>query len=143
MPAALSYPGVYVEEIPSGVRTITGVPTSVAAFIGRALRGPVNEPFVINSFGDFDRTFGGQRVAYPMSYAINDFFLNGGGQAVVVRLWLVGAAGGTGIATLAPGGMNLVAASPGSWADQVKVMGSLLKLPSFRIRPLWRLISST
>jgi len=121
MPAALSYPGVYVEEIPSGVRTITGVPTSVAAFIGRALRGPVNEPFVINSFGDFDRTFGGQRVAYPMSYAINDFFLNGGGQAVVVRLWLVGAAGGTGIATLAPGGMNLVAASPGSWADQVKV----------------------
>ena len=43
MPAALTYPGVYVEEIPSGVRTITGVATSITAFVGRALRGPVNK----------------------------------------------------------------------------------------------------
>ena len=44
MPAALTYPGGYIEEIPSGVRTITGVATSITAFIGRALRGPVDDP---------------------------------------------------------------------------------------------------
>ena len=55
MPVTPTYPGVYVEEIPSGVRTITGVATSITAFIGRAPRGPVNEPTTINNFGDFER----------------------------------------------------------------------------------------
>lgn len=44
MPAQLTYPGVYIEEVPSGVRTITGVATSITAFVGRAARGPVNDP---------------------------------------------------------------------------------------------------
>lgn len=44
MPVTLSYPGVYIEEVPSGVRTITGVATSITAFIGRTLRGPANDP---------------------------------------------------------------------------------------------------
>jgi len=59
MPTTPTYPGVYIEEISSGVRTITGVATSITAFIGRALRGPVNEAVVINSYGDFERIFGG------------------------------------------------------------------------------------
>jgi phage tail sheath protein FI len=59
MPATLSYPGVYIEEIPSGVRTITGVATSITAFLGRALRGPTDDPVIINSYSDFDRQFGG------------------------------------------------------------------------------------
>jgi phage tail sheath protein FI len=87
MPALLTYPGVYIEEIPSGVRTITGVATSTTAFIGRAERGPVNEPVTINSYADFERTFGGLHTAYPMSYAVRDFYLNGGSQAVIVRLF--------------------------------------------------------
>ncbi len=87
MPSALTYPGVYVEEIPSGVRTITGVATSITAFIGRAERGPTNEPITIFNFGDFERAFGGLQVDYPMSYAVRDFFLNGGGQAIIVRLF--------------------------------------------------------
>jgi hypothetical protein len=86
MPAQLTYPGVYIEEIPSGVRTIIGVATSITAFLGRASRGPVNEPFTINSFGDFERTFGGLQTNYPMSYAVRDFFQNGGSQAVIVRI---------------------------------------------------------
>jgi len=52
MPITPTYPGVYIEEIPSGVRTITGVATSITAFIGRAWRGPVNDPITINSYGD-------------------------------------------------------------------------------------------
>src|SRR5947208_963482 len=79
MPVAPTYPGVYIEEIPSGVRTITGVATSIAAFVGRARRGPVNEAIVINSFGDYERMFGGLWIDSTMSYAVDDFFKNGGG----------------------------------------------------------------
>ena len=86
MPVTPTYPGVYVEEIPSGVRTITGVATSITAFIGRARRGPTNKPVTVNSFGDFERSFGGLQEEYLMSYAVRDFFLNGGSQALVVRL---------------------------------------------------------
>jgi len=42
MPQTLTFPGVYIEEVPSGVRPITGVATSITAFVGRALRGPVD-----------------------------------------------------------------------------------------------------
>jgi phage tail sheath protein FI len=49
-----TYPGVYIQELPSGVRTIAGVSTSVTAFIGRTARGPVNEPVNVNSFADFE-----------------------------------------------------------------------------------------
>jgi phage tail sheath protein FI len=86
MPAALTFPGVYIEEIPSGVRTITGVATSITAFIGRARRGPVNEPIFITSFSDFERQFGGLQEEYLMSYAVRDFYVNGGSQAIIVRL---------------------------------------------------------
>ena len=44
MPVTPTYPGVYIEEVPSGVRPITGVATSITAFVGFARRGPVNEP---------------------------------------------------------------------------------------------------
>ena len=87
MPVAVSYPGVYIDEIPSGVRTITGVATSVAAFIGRAQRGPVETPVLINTFGDFERVFGGLWAEGTLGYALRDFYLNGGSQAIVVRLF--------------------------------------------------------
>jgi len=87
MPVTLTYPGVYVEEIPSGVRTVTGVATSITAFIGRALRGPVNKATTINSFGDFERIFGGLWTTSSLGYAVRDFYLNGGSQAVIVRLY--------------------------------------------------------
>jgi phage tail sheath protein FI len=87
MPANLTYPGVYIEEIPSGVRTITGVATSITAFIGRARRGPVNEPKLISNFGEFERLFGALSTDHTMAYAVNDFFGNGGSQAIIVRLY--------------------------------------------------------
>src|SRR6201982_4021432 len=92
MPVQPTYPGVYIEELPSGVHTITGVATSITAFVGRASRGPVNDPTVINSFADFERQFGGLWLYSTMSYAVRDFFLNGGSQAVIVRLAHGGAA---------------------------------------------------
>ena len=87
MPAALTYPGVYVEELESGVHTISGVATSIAAFVGRTLRGPVNDPVSINSWADFERQFGGLWLDSPLSFAVQDFFLNGGGQAIIIRLF--------------------------------------------------------
>lgn len=86
MPLALTYPGVYIEEIKSGVRTITGVATSIAAFVGRTPRGPNDNPETINNFGDFQRAFGGLAVDYPLGFAVRDFFQNGGSQAIVVRV---------------------------------------------------------
>lgn len=86
MPVAPAYPGVYIEELPSGVRTITGVATSITAFVGRALRGPVNKPVRIQSFADFERQFGGLWQESTLSYAVQQYFLNGGADAVIVRL---------------------------------------------------------
>jgi uncharacterized protein len=87
MPVQVSYPGVYVEEIPSGVRTITGVATSITAFVGTARRGPTDQALKINSFGDFERFYGGLWLDSPMSYAVRDFYLNGGTEAIIVRLF--------------------------------------------------------
>jgi phage tail sheath protein FI len=86
MPATLTYPGVYIEELPSGVRTVTGVATSITAFIGRALRGPVNEPVRVQSFAEFERQFGGLWIDSTLGYAVSHFFLNGGGDALIVRV---------------------------------------------------------
>jgi uncharacterized protein len=123
MPSALTYPGVYIEEIPSGVRTITGVATSIAAFLGRALRGPEQEPTTVNGFGDFERAFGGLWVDSAMSFAVRDFFLNGGGQALIVRLTK-----GSTVTTIdlptgaaAPNDtLPLRAASVGAWGNKLK-----------------------
>src|SRR5712692_274291 len=87
MPVQVSYPGVYIEEIPSGVRTITGVATSITAFIGRALRGPTDDAITINSYGDFERIFGGLWADSTLGYAVRDFYLNGGSQALIVRVY--------------------------------------------------------
>jgi phage tail sheath protein FI len=81
-----SYPGVYIEEVPSGVRTITGVSTSVTAFVGPTKRGPINKPVRILSYSDFERRFGGLSVDSELSYAVRQFFINGGSEAWVVRL---------------------------------------------------------
>lgn len=94
MPVNPTFPGVYIEEIPSGVRTITGVATSITAFVGRALRGPTsddtdknNRAITINSYADFERIYGGLWAGSTLGYAVRDFFLNGGSQAVIARLF--------------------------------------------------------
>ena len=86
MPITPTYPGVYVEEIASGVRTITGVSTSVTAFVGSARRGSINKAVRLLSYSDFERRFGGLSAESEMSYAVRQFFANGGSEAWVVRL---------------------------------------------------------
>lgn len=86
MPSTLSYPGVYIEEIPSGVRTITGVSTSVAAFLGRATKGPIDKAVRLLSLADFERNFGEPEPRSELAAAVRLFFQNGGSECYVVRL---------------------------------------------------------
>jgi phage tail sheath protein FI len=86
MPVAVTYPGVYIEEIPSGLHTITGVATSIAAFIDTFPRGPVNYPIHLLSMSDFERQLGGLDTSSEASYAIQQFFLNGGTECYAVRV---------------------------------------------------------
>jgi uncharacterized protein len=116
MPVALTYPGVYIEELPSAVRTIASVATSITAFIGRALRGPTDMPVLVQSFADFTRVYGGLWVESTLGYAVQQFFLNGGGDALIVRAQRNGAAA---TATL-PVGLGLIAASEGGWGTALR-----------------------
>jgi len=86
MPSQNKYPGVYVEEVPSGAYPIAGVPTAIAAFVDVFASGPVNAPVTVSSFTDFEQQFGGLNAASEASYAVQQFFANGGTQAAVVRV---------------------------------------------------------
>jgi phage tail sheath protein FI len=86
MPAPVTHPGVFIEETGSGIHPIAGVPTSITAFVGWARTGPVNAPTKIVSFADYERVFGGLWRCSTMSYAVHHFFLNGGSEALIVRV---------------------------------------------------------
>lgn len=120
MPVNPTYPGVYVEEIPSGVRTLTGVATSITAFLGTATRGLTNEPILIQNFGSFERQFGRLSLRSTMSYAVQQYFQNGGSEAIIVRLSNPGSAATTRLS--AEGGELILAAQAvGSQGNTLKV----------------------
>jgi uncharacterized protein len=121
MPVALSYPGVYIEEIPSGVRSITGVATSITAFVGRARRGPLDMPVAISSFAEYERTFGGLWTESTLSYAVHQYFQNGGADALIVRVDNGSATGNADVPLTTAGTASFSAASPGGWAANVRI----------------------
>src|SRR5262245_7466809 len=82
----VSYPGVYVQEVPSGVRTIVGVSTSITLFIGRTRTGPLEEPTRITSYTDFVRVFGEDNSVSDLARYVKLFFLNGGSDGYVMRV---------------------------------------------------------
>lgn len=140
MPAVLSFPGVYIEEVPSGVRTITGVATSITAFVGRALRGPVDSdvasPVRISSFAEYGRTFGGLSNDCPMSFAVAQYFDNGGADALIVRV----TNGAAAPAARTFNDLTLTATSPGVWGNGVTAaidhddgVGGSLAAPLFNL----------
>jgi hypothetical protein len=125
VPVTPTYPGVYIEELPSTAHTIVGVATSITAFVGYTKRGPANEPTEVFSFGDFERTFGSLDPDCPLTYAVQQFFLNGGGDAFIVRV-----ASGPQAATIdlrngttapSPTVLSVAARSAGAWANTLQV----------------------
>src|SRR5262245_53014716 len=124
MPVAATFPGVYIEEIPSGVRTITGVATSITAFVGYTARGPINKAVRILNFADYERNFGGLHRDSEIGFAVQQFFLNGGTDSYIVRVALNAAAA---TATLRYGGspgqevLIVSAASEGVWGNLLRL----------------------
>jgi Bacteriophage tail sheath protein len=118
MPVAVSYPGVYIEEIPSGVRTITGVATSIGLFIGWAPKGATDRAVRLTSYADYQREFGGLDIRSLLGYSVRHFFENGGTDTYVIRL--IGA--GNEIASVAINGdLTISASSPGEWANDLRI----------------------
>ncbi len=119
---AVSYPGVYIVEKASGVRTITGVATSITAFVGYTRKGPVDQALRITSFADFERSHGGLDRNSPLSYAVRQFYANGGSQALVVRVasghataeWVLQNAA-------AADALDVRAANPGAWGNDLRI----------------------
>jgi len=122
-----NYPGVQIQELNSAVHSITSVPTAVTAFVGRAVRGPVNRACRVHSFQDFTRIFGGFWDQSELSYIVEQFFTNGGSDAYIVR----GITAGTVAAFAAsppsvdiPGAstpLRIAPLSPGGWFQRVTV----------------------
>lgn len=113
MPATLTFPGVYIEEVPSGVRSIAGVATSITAFAGWTARGDVDRATLVQSWADYERAFGGLDMRNKFAHSVLHYFNNGGQQAWIVRL----VAGDAAIAGVAIGGVLQVSArNHGDWA---------------------------
>src|SRR5580698_4327220 len=93
MSVTTSYPGIYIQELPSNTHTIAAAPTSVTVFVGYShpWKTPnFKQALEIFSFSDYERLFGGfyqsALIDANVSYAVNEFFTNGGTDAFVVGL---------------------------------------------------------
>ncbi len=117
MPITPTYPGVYIEEVSSGVRTITPVATSRTVFIGRTLRGPQNDPTKVQGFSEFERMFGALDVTLPLPYSVQQFFDHGGTEALIIRVANEDAKA----ATATVNNLPLKASGAGIWGKNLQV----------------------
>ena len=113
MSTSYTYPGVYIQELPSPVHTIAAVATSITAFVGYTPRGIDNRAEEIFSFADFERLFGGLASDSELSYAVQQFYQNQGSQGIVVRVPKHGATG----ANVVFDTLTFIALSSGAWAN--------------------------
>lgn len=118
----VSYPGVYIQEVPSGVRTITAVSTSIAAFIGRASKGKMDKPERILGLADFTRKFGAPHPENDLAYSVTQFFENGGSDCYVIRIAQGGEASKVTLKDKRGTKILIVTAkSEGTWGDTVRM----------------------
>ncbi|WP_425424647.1 phage tail sheath N-terminal beta-sandwich domain-containing protein, partial [Streptomyces phaeochromogenes] len=122
MPSYLS-PGVYVEEVASGSRPIEGVGTSVAAFVGLAPTGPLNEPTLVTNWSQYVAAFGDFTDGYYLAHSVYGFFNNGGSAAYVVRVGGT-AEGAAGTGNGAPASVSGSAAPAALPAGEPKQLGT-------------------
>ena len=103
MPTYLS-PGVYVEEVDGGSKPIAGVGTAVAAFVGFAQKGPVNELTLVTNWTQFVEGFGDFMEGSYLAHSVYGYFNNGGGRCYIMRVGATDGEGGagTGDAALTP-----------------------------------------
>ena len=121
MPSYLS-PGVYVEEVASGSRPIEGVGTSVAAFVGLAPTGPLNEPTLVTNWTQYVAAFGDFTDGYYLAHSVYGFFNNGGSAAYVVRVG--GSPAGAAADAKSPAAVGASAAPAALPAGEPKQLGT-------------------
>jgi phage tail sheath protein FI len=124
MPARLTYPGVYVEEQSSGVRTITGVATSTTLFVGMARKGRLGWPTAIRSIDQFETIFGNDAVYGELVPQVRQYFLNGGGEAIIIRIAGAGVSAASVTLRTAGGGdaLRLTAKSAGTLGQEIRAI---------------------
>jgi phage tail sheath protein FI len=105
--------GVELAEQSPTDHAIERVPTGIVAFVGRTLKGPVNHPLPVTSFAEFQQVFGGLWQPSSLSYALEQFFENGGRKALIVRV-VNGARPPTLTLPAGSGALRLVGRNPGS-----------------------------
>jgi Bacteriophage tail sheath protein len=119
------HPGVYVEEVPSGVRPIEGVSTSTAAFFGRAERGSLDGAHMVTSFTEFEANYGSFLNDSYLAHAALHFFNNGGRRLYIVRVAKDAGTATVGIADrqAAPAlTMTIAASSAGGWGNTLEAV---------------------
>jgi phage tail sheath protein FI len=122
MPVQVSFPGVYIQEVPSGVHTITGVSTSIAAFIGRASKGKMNKATRLLSLADYVRNFGAPHPMSDLANSVKLFFANGGTDCYVIRIANGGAPASATLRTMGGAAALVVTANAeGRWGDTVRL----------------------
>ncbi|HTW48322.1 MAG TPA: phage tail sheath C-terminal domain-containing protein [Acidobacteriaceae bacterium] len=143
--SSYTYPGVYIQELPSAVHTITGVATSIAAFVGWAPMGPVDEPVLVQSWSEYQAQFGGLYANVYLGYAVNQFFGNGGSQAYIVRIvdTTSSTPSKTASSSFTIGGLTLYANSPGLWGNSIQVTLTISPADATRFSILVQQVTTT
>jgi phage tail sheath protein FI len=122
------HPGVYIQEVPSGVQPIEGVSTSTGAFIGKAQMGPLREPVMVTSMTEFTNHYGNFLTDGTsfLAHSVLQFFNNGGKRTYIVRI----AAADAAVASLtvldresaAKPTLTIAAANEGDWGNSLEVV---------------------
>jgi phage tail sheath protein FI len=125
MPATFTHPGIYVEEIPSGVHPIVGASTADTAFVDYFARGPAQATRV-TSLEEFDTLFGGLDRQSEGSYGVRAYYQNGGQVAWIVRVLPAAAPAVATLDVPSEGSppqatLRVDAASAGAWGSRLQV----------------------
>ncbi|HXO42403.1 MAG TPA: phage tail sheath C-terminal domain-containing protein [Thermoanaerobaculia bacterium] len=136
MPVSPTYPGVYLEELPSTTHSVVAAATSNAAVIDWFPRGPINQAVPVTGLSQFSAIFGpvlsnGSSLYFGSieegsegSYAVQQFFLNGGSLIWVVRVVpesAVAAVMWLDVASTPASYLTISAANPGVWGNFLAV----------------------
>ncbi len=122
-------PGVYVEEFDSGAKSMEGVGTSTAGFIGLAERGPVEGvPQLVTNFADYNKTYGRYLSEKEfgeyrfLAYAVEHFFINGGSRCYVARVATKDDKCAEGSVPTETPIITFKAKNPGVWGDNIRIV---------------------
>jgi phage tail sheath protein FI len=122
------HPGVYIQEVSSGVRPIEGASTSTAAFVGVTEKGPVERALMVTSYTEYQRIYGSFVSGYFLAQSALQFFNNGGKRLYIARVAKAPTAASVSLGdrqTSSPPdttpALTVTASSPGAWGNRLLV----------------------